>query len=253
MNNIKKIAKIKNFCLNKNYFTSNFKQLSTFNKITYTSFSNKNDYRKQFDAMLKENKLTDEQLAKLKENEEKQTKEELDAAKRRYEEGSDKLKEQFAKMKTGEAIKDNKEYEIEIDVEQLKKKFKSVFNFNLQKVKKTDEKTEQPKQEEIKQKEPEVNEQDKKETKEEQGQDQKQEQTEEQEKKETDTKAKKEAKPRSAFFTKLVDLWNHTFPGEQNMEHIMEKRKQQAIFTKDKIKEATPEEIEEVNIIYYID
>lgn len=43
-----------------------------------------------------------------------------------------------------------------------------------------------------------------------------------------------------------MDVWHKTFPGEENIEALFERRREEARVLKDKIKDPTEEEIQKV-------
>lgn len=50
----------------------------------------------------------------------------------------------------------------------------------------------------------------------------------------------------SRFISGFAKVWKQTFPGEENIELLLEKRKQEALILKSKIKEASEEEITDI-------
>lgn len=192
----KKITKEK---LSKIYFKYNF-NIANFSKIK------ENNLQSEFDEMIKTTKISEEEIKLKKTLDEAKTKDDIENTKKAYSEASDKLKDEFDKLK------DNNEETVEAN--HIKKRFKSVFFFN----KANDSKDSSNK--------------DSKHSKDSSNKDSKEE----------------VKKPNLAvrFAKGFAKVWKQTFPNEDNVEHIMEKRKEEAILLKSKIKEATDEEIAEI-------
>jgi len=239
--------------------TSNLSSL--FNKQQINYFSNKNEDLKNKQG------ISDEQVKIKKEEEEKRLKEEERKSKLKYEEDSQKLKDKFSKLKSG--MND----EIEIDLGKIKQKFTS---FLYSKKKKEEVKVNV--KDEIKEKDKEDS-KEKFETKESmkedpllkstkinmekeninQTQDQTQKEKTEEKAEDNTAKSKTEEKKKAPLFknkqiNKFIagfkDLWNKTFPGEENVELIMQARKNKAKLIKSLIKEPTEEEILEVKFLF---
>jgi hypothetical protein len=183
----------------------------------------KDKFKKDFENLLKETKTsTDLKDKKASQdlNDDGDIKEQLDKIKKENEEKSKKLKKEFENK-----INEDMDKEYEINKLHLFKKIKSVWMFNQQATKGSDgaEDAKKSEGEENKNKD---------------------------KKKDTNQKFKtskkeEEDKPNPAkkYLYKFVDIWKRTFPGEQNMEKLMEERKLQAQNLKSKIKEPTDEEI----------
>jgi hypothetical protein len=165
--------------MKKNYLsTSQNKTLKKDEKI---------DLREEFQEMLKETKISDEEVQKIKLNEETKITESINQAKKDFDEKTEKLKNEF------ESNTKNTENE------KSENKKKSTSNFGKGK---------------------------------------------EEESKNKNTEATPGAF--SKFMTGFKKVWKQTFPGEDNLELLIEKRKAEAQFLKSKIKEATEEEIAEI-------
>jgi len=250
---------------------------NTFNKINKASFSNKNDdLKNKFNKMMEEQGISNDQVRQKKEEEEKRLQEEQRQSKIKYEEDSQKLKDRFSRLKAG--IKDD---EIEIDLGKIKQKFTSFLFAKKKKVETPEEKKETDKiketteskskddpilnastniKEEINKEK--VNETEKNKINENINKSQTQSQTESPNDQKTnqnlnnkdaanEEKAKVEKpffknKKLNKFIVNFKDLWNKTFPGEENIEIIMQARRERAKLIKSLIKEPTEEEIAEV-------
>jgi hypothetical protein len=234
------------------------------NNLSVKLFSKKENYKDKFKSFAKEQEITPEQARKKKEEEEIKLKQTLEDAKKLYEEESKKKKELFEKIKKNEPIdntndKTNNTIEIDISMSKIKDKFSSVFSKIKLSNKETNDKSQQKQstdkpQQDSTQKQEEINDnkvnmnteslnvEDK--TKTEQGKTQEQQNTGQEETKEE--KAVKKESLGKRFLTGFIDVWNKTFPGEENIETRFEKRREEARLLKEKIKEATEEEIQKV-------
>jgi len=244
--------------------SDNINRTMNINNLSVKLFSKKENYKDKFKSFAKEQEITPEQARKKKEEEELKLKQTLEEAKKLYEEESKKKKELFEKIKKNEPIdntNDNTKNTIEIDISmsKIKDKFSSVFSkiklSNKEPNDKTQEKqsteTQQDntqKQEEIKDSKVNMNNEslnvDEK-MKTEQGKTQEQQNIGQEETNEDKTVKKESLGKR--FLTGFIDVWNKTFPGEENIETRFEKRREEARLLKEKIKEATEEEIQKVN------
>ena len=249
---------------NNNIFPKNLNTSFTLNSFKSSKFSSKNDdYKDKFKKMMESQGISKEEVVKKKEEEERKIKEEIEHSKKKYEEDSNKLKDKFSKLKSG--IQDK---EIEIDLNHIKNKFTS-FLYS--------KKEHKPHPKETKLEDDEVktdstkydgantdnkadnisnndNVDGKTETKS-QFESTTNDKSTKSEKEEVKEKTKEELKAEEAskntYFNRFLcgfkDLWQQTFPGEENIELIMQARKNKAKLLKSLVKEPTQEEIEEVN------
>lgn len=179
-----------------------------FNKRIYNrvikSFSE--NLKKEFDEMLKANKISEAELKVKKEAEDKRIKEDLDNMNKEWDDKNKKLKKEWDEKRN---IEEDRESENKLN--HLKRKLKSAFYFN--KSNKTEDHDNNNKNKTKKSKE---------------------------------VPEQEQVSKFSKFVTGFANVWRQTFPGEENIDLLMAKRKQEAIILKSKIKEATDEEAEEI-------
>ena len=236
------------------------KYLSNLNKSNkLTIFSSKHftekDYKDKFKSFAKKQEVTPEQAENQKLEEEKIYKDSLDEAKKKYEDESKRKKDQFEKIKRNEPSDTNKGIEIDISLEKIKNKFSNAFNKikNLKltkpkdeiKQKNNSEDTIQPS--ELNKENTPLNSDNINKIQEESVKEEKQQNEEKKEKSEEIIKPISFGKK---YYSKFSILWQKTFPGEENIELRFERRREDARILKDKIKDATEEEIQEVK--FYI-
>ena len=162
------------------------------------------DLKEEFQEMLKETTISEEEVKNRKKEEEMKSKETLDKAKKEWEEKNESLKNEWEKTRSN--VEENPESDLKIN--HLKKKLTSVFYFNKSsknEEKKGDKENNADKTEEI-----------------------------------------SEPSKISQFVSGFVKVWKQTFPGEENLELLLERRKAEAQILKSKIKEPTEEEIAEI-------
>jgi hypothetical protein len=193
------------------------------------STTEKIDLKQEFEEMLKTNKISEDDLKLKTMQEEKKKKETYDNINKEYEERNKTLKDQWEQNRNTTEEENYTEHKIKID--HIKKKVKSAFYFNKMSAQEGKTSTSQAESE----------------TKEEKSEERKE------EKKETKSDEKKfQAKQNSepSSFQKLykgfLNVWKQTFPGEENMDLLFEKRRQEAQILKSRIKEPTEEEIEQL-------
>ena len=132
------------------------------------------DLREEFQEMLKETKISDEEVQKMKLNEETKKTESINQAKKEFAEKTEKLKNEFESNRTN------------TENEKSDNKKKSTFNFGKEE--------------------------------------------------ESNNKNTEETPGAfSKFLTGFKKVWKQTFPGEENLELLIEKRKAEAQFLKSKI------------------
>jgi hypothetical protein len=173
--------------------------------------SEKIDLRSEFQDMLKETKISEEEVQNRKKEEEMKLKETMDQAKKDFDAKQENLKNEWEKKRHSNAEEDQ---ESDLKINHIKKKFTSAFYFNK----------------------------DKPEGKEEKGEKNSSDKNEETEKISEPSEPTKFSK----FLSGFAKVWRETFPGEENVELLLEKRKLEAQILKSKIKEPTEEEIEQI-------
>lgn len=237
------------------------------NNLAVKLFSNKENYKDKFRSFAKQHEISPEEAKKKKESEEMKLKDSLEEAKKLYEEESKKKKELFEKIKRNEPIDNtnnnsNNNIEIDISMSKIKEKFSSVFSkIKISSSKENNQSQEtqsnEATQNEINEKHTQSKENQsntnteasndkenlkaetqKIEDKQYTGQD-----------KVNEEKLEKKESIGRRFLTGFIDVWNKTFPGEENIESRFEKRKEEARVLKEKIKDATEEEIQKVYTI----
>jgi len=220
------LKKIKLNCFNQNLFRKNFFNSSQVKRDKKSGTDNMN-LKEEFEEMLKTTKISDEELKTKINHEEKKKKETMENINKEWEERNKNLKEEWEEKRNSKDEENNSESKIKLD--HIKKKVKSAFFFN--KMNTTEGKTSHVESES--------------ETKEE-----KSEETSEKEKKSENKKSQSNSSSELGSFTKFykgfINVWKQTFPGEENMDLLFEKRRQEALILKSKIKEATEEEIEQM-------
>jgi len=215
------------FSINK-YFGKNF-----FNSTQVKNDKKNNpqniDLKQEFEEMLKTQKISEEELKTKNIQEEKKKKETIENINKEWEDKNKNLKNEWEDKRN--ATEEENETESKIKLDHIKKKVKSAFYFNKMS---TSEGTTTPGQPETEAKKQETAEE------KEEG---KKEKTEEK-------KAKAEGTSEVSSFQKIykgfLNVWKQTFPGEENMDLLFEKRRQEAQLLKSKIKEPTEEEIEQM-------
>ena len=244
----KTIYKTTNTKLRFNLFSENLTNSIAINNLSFKRFS-ENNYKDKFKSFAKDQDISPEIAQVKKEEEDKKLKDSFEDAKRKYEEDSKKKKELFEKIQRNENIdgtNNNTDGGIEIDLSlsKLKTKFSHVFtkikSVKLSKYKK--DQAEEIKKENLDNVKENIRE--KNETK--------QENENKATKDEASTENKQEHKvEKKDFFGKkfingFMDVWHKTFPGEENIEALFERRREEARVLKDKIKDPTEEEIQKV-------
>lgn len=223
--------------LNKSY-GKNFFNSSQVKKDKKSS-SDKIDLKQEFEEMLKSTKISEEELKMKTRQEEYKKKETMNNINKEYEERNKNLKEEWEQKRNTTEEENNTESKIKLD--HIKKKVKSAFFFN--KMNKPQGKTTTTQAEE--------------ETKDEKVEAESKEKKTETESIEDNNEKKSEEKTQSkstssepGSFQKLyngfLNVWKQTFPGEENMDLLFEKRRLEAQILKSKIKEPTEEEIEQI-------
>jgi len=232
-------------------------------KFSLKLFSQK-DYKEKFQSFAKQNELNSEQIQKNRDEEDKKLKETLEDSKRRYEEESKKKKELFEKIKRNEPINDtnntNKSWEIDLSLSTIKTKLSSVFTI-INSVKLSKNKIVEDKEKEIKEEASESIKENFNNKKTEEPEKQTKQNVDEQikEKTQEDLKDKKETNKKNdevkiekkdTIGRKLIygikDVWQKTFPKEENIEDRFERRREEARILNEKIKDASEEEIQKV-------
>ena len=138
------------------------------------------DLKEEFQEMLKETTISEEEVKNRKKEEEMKSKETLDKAKKEWEEKNESLKNEWEKTRSN--VEENPESDLKIN--HLKKKLTSVFYFNKSsknEEKKGDKENKADKTEEI-----------------------------------------SEPSKISQFVSGFVKVWKQTFPGEENLELLLE-------------------------------
>lgn len=198
---------LKNFKRNNSLINTTFKNyLFTSGNKTFKS-KDRLDLKEEFQEMLKETTISEEELKVKKQQEQIKQKESIDQANKDFEKKNQNLKKQWEHKRSNAEEED----ESELEINHFKKKIKSAFFFN----KSTNQGTEG-----------------------------KEENKGDQEKKESGNKEEKTEPGRiSKIISGFANVWRQTFPGEENVELLLERRKQEALILKSKIKEPTEEEI----------
>jgi hypothetical protein len=199
------------------------------------SNSEKIDLKQEFEEMLKTNKISEDELKLKTMQEEQKKKETIDNINKEYEERNKNLKDQWEQKRNTTDEENDTESKIKLD--HIKKKVKSAFFFNkmsAQEGKTTTSRAESETKEEK------IEEETKQEKKEENKFDEKTE-------KKTQSKSiTSEPGSLHKLYKGFLNVWKQTFPGEENMDLLFEKRRQEAQILKSKIKEPTEEEIEQL-------
>jgi hypothetical protein len=202
-------------------------------------------------------------------------KDHLEDAKKKYDEESKRKKELFEKIKNNEPTDnlDKKQstndggIEIDISLSSIKNKFSTVFSkIKIQKpstantneqvaktakeekkeISETNEKEE--KVEDLKQSADKMNEENLEKNENSQNEEKSENKKEDSKDTKQDVKEEKKQTFGRKFISGFIDVWQKTFPGEENIEGRFERRREEARILKEKIKEASEEEIQKVTI-----
>ena len=172
--------------------------------------SDKIDLKEEFQEMLNETKISEEEVNKRKRDEDQKTKDAMKQANKDWEVKVENLKKEFEKKR----IDEEEDADSELKIKNVKKKIKSAFSTN----KSSDEEKGEDKAKNGK------NDKNGK----------------------SDSSNINTPNTFSKFLTGFAKVWKLTFPGEENLELLLEKRKLEAKNLKSKIKEPTDEEIAEI-------
>jgi hypothetical protein len=173
--------------------------------------SDKIDLRSEFQDMINETKISEEEVQNTNKEEQIKLKHSMDQAKKDFDAKQENLKNEWEKNRHSNAEEDK---DSEIKINHIKKKFTSAFFFNKEKPQ----------------------------GKEEQGGKNSNDKNDEEEKNPESLEPSKFSK----FVSGFAKVWRETFPGEENVELLLEKRKLEAQILKSKIKEPTEEEIQQI-------
>jgi hypothetical protein len=188
----------KNRQINSKIILKNY--LST-SKVGGYKRSERIDLKEEFQEMLKETQISEEELTKKKNEEKNKKNESIDQANRDFNKQNEILRNEFEKHREAEGKKEEKE-----DVK-LNEASSESSEGNNNKNNKNNKK-----------------------------------------KSKNDDQGQSEKGPNviSRFLSGFAKVWKQTFPGEENLDLLLEKRKIEAQILKSKIKEATEEEIAEI-------